>query len=316
LTYAVLLVASLALAFRTWTHEDRGETAAGTVQPWQRRADDVVALEYTRPGQRLEIQRRGTGDAAYLWATVDTSAFVVGADAGQRLLDALASPHALRDLGTPDARERHGYGLDTARTRLLIRFRDGSRDLLMGGTTYMTGDRYVLDHASGHVYVLPQGAVSPLDDAAQMLPERRLHAFTPERVAAVTLRGAGRTLSMRRLAGAGGGTGEAGAPAPSGWAPAAGPERPDPAFGTFMQRLDGLWAASYAAREDSRTLVPVLRVDYADRWGRPLGFLELFRRPGSGPSPEYFARTELTRVLVRLYPGAGDNLAADVAQGL
>jgi hypothetical protein len=222
----------------------------------------------------------------------------------------------VRDLGVPAARARQGYGLDTARTHLVIRFRDGSRELLIGGTTYVAGDRYVLDSTSGHAYVLPQGTVAPLESAAQMLPERRLHAFQPERVAAATLRGAGRTLSMHRLPGAGGAAGAAAGATPSGWAPVEGTQRPDPAFGTFMQRLDGLWAASYAAREDPRTLATVFRLDYADRWGRPLGFLELFRNPGPGPSPQYFVRTELTRVLVRIDPGAGENLATDVAQGL
>jgi len=310
LTYAVLLVAALGLAFRAWTHEKGEQPAPGSIEPWHRAANDIVGLQYTGPGLHVEIERRGTGDAAYLWATTDTSAFVVGADVGQRLLDNLASPQAVRDLGVPAARARQGYGLDTARTHLVIRFQDGSRELLIGGPTYVASDRYVLDRTSGHAYVLPQGTVAPLENAVQMLPERRLHAFQPERVAAATLRGAGRTLSMHRLAGG------AGVPAASAWVPVAGTQRPDPAFGTFMQRLDGLWAASYAAREDLRTLATVFRLDYADRWGRPLGFLELFRNPGPGPSPQYYVRTELTRVLVRIDPGAGENLATDVAQGL
>ncbi len=314
LVYAVLVVAALAVAFRTWTHQDRVATSPGTVEPWHESPDALLGLEYTGPGKRVEIHRAGPADSSYLWATVDTSAFVVGEDVGQRLVSALATPHALRDLGVPANAQRHAFGLDTAHTRLVIRFRNGSHDLLIGGKAYLTGESYVLDRSSGHAYVLSADALAPLENAANMLPERRLHAFPPERVATVVVRGGGRTLNMQRLGPAP--TDQTPSATPAAWAPSAGPQRPDAAFATFMQRLNDLWSAAYTPRVEVRTLTPVLRVDYADARGHALGFLEIFRGPGSGPSAEYFARSELTRVLVRLYPGAGDNLAADIAQGL
>ncbi len=316
LIYAVLVVAMLAVAFRTWTHQDREAPAPGTIEPWHESADAIVAVEYTRPGHRTDIRRQSAGDTTFLWATVDTASFLVSTDGGKRLLDALATPQALRDLGVPNARERQTYGLDTARSRLVVRFRDGSRDLLLGAFTYFTGDRYVLERASGHAYVFPGQALMPLDDPAQTLMQHRMHTFTPEQVAAVTVRAGQRTLAMHRLGPPAGAAGRTSPAASEDWAPVNGPQRPDAVFATFMQRLDALWTTSYAPRLDPRTLTPITRVEYADAQGRPLGFLELYRAPGAGPSADYYVRTELTRVLVRLFPGAGDNLAADVAQRL
>ena len=311
--YAALLLAALAVAFRTWRREDRPSAAPGTVVPWHERADAIVALDYNWPGHRIQIRRLGPAGSSYLWATEDTTGFVVDSAAGQHLLDGLATPHALRDLGAAGARQRHAFGLDTTHTRLVIGFRDGRRELTIGSATYFSGDRYVLDGASRHVYVLPQETLQPLESADEMLVEHRMHGFKPGRVAAVTLRAGARTWTRHRL---GPVTDSAAAAASATWAPVTGPQRPDAAFATFLQRLDALWAVSYATHLDPRALTPVLRVDYADGHGRPLGFLELLRRPGAGPTPEYFALSELSRVPVRLYPGVGDNLSSDIANGL
>ncbi len=312
LVYAVLVVAALGVAFRTWTHQEQSAPAPGSIQAWHDHADAIDSLELTQPGKRVLIRRVEDQGTPYLWATTDTAAFVVDGDAGKRLLDALAAPQALRDLGKPNARELRDYGLDTTRTRLVLHFRGHTRELLMGAPTYYTGDRYVLARPGGHAYVLPQQTLAPFADPGQLLMQHRLHTYAPDRVAAVTLRAAGRTWSMHRLPSAA--TPDGTPPTPA-WAPLTGPQRPDAGFATFMQRLDGLWASSYAARQDPRVLTPILRVDYADVRGRPLGFLEMFRRPGQAPVPEFFVRTETTRFLVRLFPGAGDNLANDITQG-
>ncbi len=312
LVYAVLLVAALGVAFRTWTHEEQAAAAPGSAEAWHERADAIVSLELTRPGQRLLIRRLDPDGTPYLWATTDTAEFLVDADAGQRLLDALAAPQALRDLGKPDAHTRQVYALDTARTRLVVRFGGRTRELVVGAPTYFTGDRYVLARPGDHAYVLPQQTLAPFDNPGQILMQHRLHTFSQDRVSAVTLRGAGRTWSMHRL---GPVTSPNGPAAPPAWAPMAGPQTPDAGFATFMQRVDGLWAMNYAPRQDPRALTLILRLEYADARGRPLGFFELFRRPGQAPVPEFFARSETTRVLVRLFPGAADKVANDLTQG-
>ncbi len=314
LVYAVLVVAALGVAFRTWTHEERAAAAPGAAVAWHERADALVSVELTQPGHHVLIRRLDPDGTPYLWATTDTSQFLVSDESGPRLVDALAVPQALRDLGVPNARERRDYGLDTTRTRVVIRFGKRTRELLVGAPTYYTGDRYVLAQPGDHAYVLPQATLAPFDSPEQLLMQHKLHTFSQERVAAVTLSAGGRTWSMHRLGPAGAPKGPV--PPAGAWAPLTGPQQPNVAYATFLQRVDGLWAAGYAPRQDPRALSPVLRLDYTDARGHALGYLELFRRPGQAPVPEFFARTETTRVLVRLFPGSADNLANDLAQGV
>ena len=314
LVYSVLLVAALALAFRSWTHEDRSEFVQGKIELWQGQPDAIDSLEYFEPGHHLVLRRAGPEKARYLWATEDTTDFRLDAGAAQRLLEALAAPRAELDLGAPDARARSAYGLDSSRTRLLVHFRNGSRELVLGTSTVdRSGDRYALERSSGHAYILPALQLPPLTDAAQLLVEHRLHAFAPDSVATANVRTAGQTLAVRRIPAKGAANGP---PAPARWVPVAGGAHADTAFPSFMMNVEAAATASYAAREDARTMTPVVRVAYADTRGRSLGFFELFQRPGNGGKSEYFARTELTGTLVRLYPGIGDNLADAVAKGL
>jgi hypothetical protein len=313
LVYAVLLVAALALAFRSWTHEDQSQFKAGSFELWHEQPDAIVSIDYSEPGQHLVMQRLGPKDAPYLWATEDTSAFRMDEGTSRRLLEALAAPRAERDLGTADARARRAYGLDTSRTRVVVRSRSASRELLIGmNTVDRTGDWYALEPRSGHVYVMPALQLPPLTGAAQMLLERRLHAFSSDSVGTVSVRSADRTVARRRIVAA-----DRTAPgmARASWVPLSGAAQPDTAFATFMMDLNGAAAASYAARENPRAMPLVLRVDYADNQGRAQGFLELFQRPGTDGKAEYFARTELTGTLVRLYPGLGDALTT-AARGL
>lgn len=304
LVYSVLLVAALAVAFRTWLHKDNTETGPGNIPIWAGRPEGITGIEFTTPVYRLQLQRRGSPGATYFWATEDTTSFRLDAGAGKRMVESLAAPHALRDLGKPDARAREAFGFDSARTRLVVHFGDSTRELLLGSTTITReGDRYVFEPRSGRAYVLPGSALPQFTDAEHLLVERQLHGFPRERLASVTVSSGGRSVTLNR---------ELSSAGVEGWAPAAAPQRADAVLTSFMQKVDVLGAAGYAAREDPRSMTLLLRVDYAAKGGRRLGFLELYRRQGSGGSAEYFARSEVTGVLVRLYPGAGEAVESAV----
>ncbi len=311
--YAVLLVAALALAFRTWTHEPTLDADAGKLPLWSGQPEAIDSVEYSEPGHHLVMRQRGSPSARYLWATDDTASVRMDAGTGERLLGAVASPRAERDLGAPNPRTLRAYGLDTSRTRLVVHFHDGTRELLLGGITVdRTGDTYVLERRSGHVFILPSLEFPPLADAANLLVEHRLHSFAPESAATVTVRFNGRSLTMRRLRSE---TRTGGIVRPA-WVPASGAGQPDTAFANLMLRVDATAASSYAAREDPRALTSVLRADYADNRGHALGFLELLQRPGPDNKPLYFVRSELTGVPVNLYPGAAQELLTAAARRL
>jgi len=308
IVYGALLAASLLMAFRTWRAADRPDAPRG-VELWRDRTGDIQAIEFERPGTKLQIQRRGAGsDSAYYWATTDTAAYLVGKDAGKRLLDALAAPVAERDLGKPSAADRRAFGLDTARERITVRLSDRTRRLLVGATVYSTDERYVLDEGSGHVYPLRPDITQTFENADGLLPERRMHAFAPDQVGGVTVSGGGRTRAMRR-AGDNPATG-------GNWVAPNGDQKPDVAFAAFMQQLSQLYVQGYAPRETGAGLTLVMRVDYTDKRGRPLGYLELLSRPASGPTPDYFLRSELTRGFVHGWSGTADNVAKDLPQVL
>ncbi len=303
--YGILVAAALLVAFRTWTQADRADAPVGTTL-WHERADRIESIEYHRPGHDLLLVRRDANtDAPYFWATADTTAFQVGGEAGKRLLDALAAPVAVRDLGVPNAAERHEYGLDTARTRLVVRAGGRTRTLLVGGSVYSTDERYVVDPSSKRAYVVQQQAVQALENADQMLLERRLHAFQADQVGSVTLSSGKRTRTMRRV-GDNPATGAI-------WTAPTGKAQADVTFANFMQRLEGMWVTGYAARENPAALTAVMRIDYRDKGGKPHGFFELWRTTAGSP-PQYFLRTELTHTFVRPFAGAAEGAEADLGQ--
>ncbi len=308
IVYGVLLAASLLVAFRTWRGADRADAPKG-VELWRDRADDIQAIDFERPGEKVHIQLRAGGtDSAYYWATADTAEYLVAKDAGQRLLDALAAPVGERDLGKPSAADRHAFGLDTARERITVRLSNHTRRLLVGASVYSTDERYVLDEGSGRVYPLRPDITQTFENAAGLLPERRMHGFAPDQVGGVTISGGGRTRAMRR-AGDNPATG-------GNWVAPSGDQKPDVSFAGFMQQLGQLYVQSYAPRETGAGLTLVMRVDYTDKRGRPLGYLELLSRPASGPTPDYFLRSELTRGFVHGWSGTADNVAKDLPQVL
>jgi hypothetical protein len=304
--YAALVVVALGAAFQTWVQANRTTQPQTGVPIWRDNAERVREVSYGAQGKQLHITVRDPGtDTAYLWATVDTSAFVVQQDAGKRLLHSMASLHALRDLGAVDAPKRHEYGLDTATTHLVVRFQGRSHDLLVGGAAFMTGDRYALDSANGRVYVVSHETLEPLMYATGMLPERRLHAFRAQDIADVTVRSAARSRAMHR---------SGGAPGLATWTPPDAPQQPDTGFARVMERLADLGVQNYAPRVDPATLTLLLRADYRAADGRSLGFLEMYCAPDSGAALQYYLRTELTRVLVHTYQGPAENVAHDLAQ--
>lgn len=308
--YAVLLLAALGMSYGTWTRQGRvsdGETAG--VQIWDDDADRIVGVVYAKPNQTVRVERRVDSagrDPSYLWAIVDTAEFVVAEDPGKRLLEMLAAPRALRDLGPADAEKRKTFGLDSATARLTVQFRERERELIVGGPVFATADRYALEPTRDRIYVLPAELVQPLDNALSLLPERRLHWFAPSRIGTVTVRSGERTRTMLRTSGD--------TYSAATWAPPEAPERADQTFANFIQRVEQLWVSRYAPRLDPATLTLVLRVDYVNERGRPLGFLELYRRPGQGETPEYYVRTELTRVPTRTYDGLAQGVERDLSQ--
>ncbi len=301
LVHAGLLLAALVGAYVTWTREEADARQREAVTVWRERVEDIDSVIYTREGTALTLLRRGAADTAYLWGILRSPStegeaataaeFPVGAH-GEEVLQRLAILTALRDLGTLSDSSKAEYGLVDPAGRLTVAFRDGARELRVGGNAFGTGHGYAVDPASGRGYVLSADVVRRLATGPSALQLTEVHAFDPGDVATATVRAGASAITTWRRPGA--------TPTAGSWSldSAAGP---DPAVSDLMEHLGRLYVVSYASDADTSGLELRLRAEYRDTRGRPLGHLELYRRPGDPARGryDYYLRTERTRILAR-----------------
>lgn len=231
--------------------------------------------------------------------------FPVGTE-GETVVERLAALQAVRDLGDATEERRANFGLADAVPTVTVRLRDGtSRELALGNSVVGGGNRYVLDVEGNRILVLPVGLLRPLE-ASEMLRLSEYQPFQPDEVASVTVHTRGSERSFER--------GTSGAqPQQPVWSPA-GSDRPDPAFGSFMEQVNQLWIAQYVADAPADNLEMVLRIDYHDDRGNDIGFLELFRSPATDDDgqPTYLMRTGRTIVFGEIYLQLGERLEQDI----
>ena len=303
--HAGLFVVAAVAAFLTWNRETLSEADRGLILAWDRDTTDVVSVHYRSPAADLLIERRTDADGDFLWAVEsgaqhpDALEYPVGAP-GHTLVGRLASLRVIRDLGELSPEQMARYGLADAEERIAVRFGDELRELVVGDSIFGGGDRYAAEPATGAGYVIPADIVNPLRIGEGAIRERWLHHFQDADVATVRV-AAGTGGEPRTMA-----RGEAGE-----WT---GPEsaEPDAGFANLMERVGQLAIAGYGVGPSSLgNPVPLLRLDYLDSEGSPLGFVELFRDASAERDP-YYIRSERTRVLAR----AVTTLAERVEQGL
>ena len=185
------------------------------------------------------------------------------------------------------------------------------RELRLGAKVYGGSERYALEIRSGEGFVLAGGALRDLEIGETSLMQRELHGFGSEEVKGALITAGPKTREVVRLAGS--------AKADE-WADAATPDKKDEAVGNWMSKAGQLRAIEYVPDEASlRTLLPgstppedVLRMDLKGDGGKALGFLELSRIAGQTDKAEYLARTETTRVLVKVGQRVGEQLEQDL----
>ena len=294
--HGVLLLVTLLWAFQTWTREV--PTGADRERPlvWDRDTADVVAITYRDPVRRVHVSRQTEGGAAYLQGVdhvqrpsqegrVDTLRYPLGA-AGDRLLESVARLRVPRDLGALDELQLEELGLEGTDATLTVEFDDGIRELVVGSTVFGGTDRYALEPATGRVFVLPTDVVRPLATGEGALRQRMVHYFQPAEIASVRVEAGGRERVMETTA--------QGPGAPSLWFAPDAPDRADAQFGDFMDRVWQLGIEGFEPVERA-SLESVVRVEYFDEDGEPLGFVELFRDPAG----ELYLQSERTHMVAR-----------------
>ena len=313
--HAVLLILALALAYQTWTR-DGTPPDPESVLLWSGDPDDVTRVVYETPLKRAVLEPRSDEAGSYVWVTVtpqtaDSAAVAdsviqfVGNEQATSLVEVLAEPRALRDLGAVDGEREQEFGLTDSRVALTVEVGGETRELAVGGTVFASGDRYLKDLGRGRVYVFSGTTINSLANSESILIERRIHPSISERIATVTVRTERGERTMQKTGGAG--------PEPAAWTGPNEPDRPDERFATFITRLQQLSVMNYAPDVERGSLRSLARIEYADARGRTLEHLELLR-VDIGTDPEYFVVTDQTRVPARVYRGSAEPLDEDLAQ--
>jgi hypothetical protein len=342
--HGALLAAALGLAWQTWTRDRDGKPRAATSTVWPE-AGAVTGLTLSGKLREVVVAKREGEGGGYLWATVKkrtpppprpaapdggvvedvsvpgdegtvtTTSFPVGEE-GEKALARLAPLEAVRDLGTAAAKDDYGLGEESE--KLSLEVGGTRRELVLGAKVFGGDDRYVLDPATGKVYVVAGEVLRPFDAAEFSLRERKLHAFAPGDVAEVVLRAGGKERALvRRAREAQPEGGHPPRPAAATWADAKTPDKPDQSLANFMDRVEQLTPTEYAPPADPAGLTPVATAEYRGKGGEALGTLELSKKPApAGGQVEYYVKSGRTRGLAKANPLAAARVEQDLAQVL
>ncbi|MBI4509850.1 MAG: DUF4340 domain-containing protein [Deltaproteobacteria bacterium] len=344
LVHGALLVAALALAYQTWTRDRSAVPALRTVEVWKGASSDLKSLALDGELRDVVVERREEGGEKFLWGTVTRSSppapkpaqgpdagphagmssvdepppkttvrqFAVGDD-GTELFKKFTPLRALRDLGVLVEQQKADFGLAEAKDKLTVHYASGPRELIIGGSVYGGGDRYVLEPESKRVYVLPGDAIRSLENADSSLRERKLHGFAATDPGKVVIKTSAKERALVRTGGEP--SAVPGVPARGSWADAATPDKADQTLANFMDRVDQMTPIEYSPEVTPEGLTPVVRLDYQSKAGAALGWLELFKKPGEDAGKfDYYLRSERTRVMAKVFRGVAERVDQDLAQ--
>lgn len=320
--HGVLLLIVLAWAFQTWTRERPTAAQRQRMLVWDRDTSSVTAIDYRSARRHVRVTRRSQDGEAYLWgeeivrrprpASVAEGAQDVRADtlryplgiAGDKLLADLSELRVLRDLGSLDADELRELGLEDPSATVTIEFDDGLRDLHLGRTVFGGSDRYAWDPTGSRGLVVPADVIRPLETGSGALRERALHGFSDSDVVSVRIEARGERRVLRRVS--------AGPGSPAAWLPADSPQRPDPALSGFMERVGQLAIDGFEPDLSPDALQRLLRVEYLDGRGEPLGFVTLYRDPTDPERDLYLLMSERTRIVARAFQLLAERVVREI----
>ncbi|HWM88211.1 MAG TPA: hypothetical protein VNO33_20295, partial [Kofleriaceae bacterium] len=301
--------------------------------------------ETTDEGETTEADEgEETADAAPTAAPDKPKEFPVGSG-GKALIVNLAHLRALRELGVLTDGQKEEYELAESKENLTVFFKGGKQhSLIIGARVFGGGDRYVMNAETGKGYVLSNSEIMRhIDGAENSLGLKQLHAFQEEpadeapvdpkapkpkrdkypgvgQIEVETPDGARTLLRHEQPDPQGGGT-------IMGWADKKKPGESDMTFANFLTQLERLRPVEFDTAIDETSMTKLLTLRYKKSGGELLGTFELFRKDPTvtpelepseeskkGNEPEYYVKTELTRLPGKVGRMAAERLAEDVPQ--
>lgn len=292
-----LAVVGLGVAFFVWK---RGPARApGEVVVLEAPEQALERVRYEDEAGWVELFREGAGSGG-LWLRLGTRQQPVprelrANETAQQLFVRFAPLRAMRSLGGLEGEKLAEVGLKGSPRKLAVKLSSGEHTFTLASSSTGWGSPYLRRETDGHVFLLGPSLLPDLENAANRLVDRTLHAFGSGEYDALTVtwEGTSRTFLVRARAGR-----------PAELVPRDAPDAPDETLRRWHERV-GLLAsapADFLGRGEEPPGGPpreVLRVEYRREEG-VLGHLSLARGAGG----ELYARTEHTAGWAKLPPWA------------
>ena len=146
---------------------------------WQEEQFNVTVTR--NEAARIRVTVEALKKAADPKATKAAPKTYPGSEAAKELLEKMAPLTAARSLGTPEAERLKELGFDKPGGTLTLKFEDDEHSLKIGGSTYGSGDNYLLG-PEGEVFLLRSSVLSGLKRGARTLQERKAIAIDIEKI--------------------------------------------------------------------------------------------------------------------------------------
>jgi hypothetical protein len=224
----------------------------------------------------------------------------------QKVAEALAPLKAIREIGRIESGRADEFGFKEPTSTLAVVIGGSEHRLAIGGPTPSGGNRYVRDEATGVVYAVRGDFVRDLESAENSLPEREMHEFQDADILSVRLISGGKAREILRR----------GPATKRIWADPATPDTPDETVANWLSKVDRLQPTD-AMSELPRAQTTV-RIEYAVK-GADGAFFELAKALDSGSAPDgtgkpdYFVRSERTRLWSKVYAPWAEQVEQDLA---
>jgi len=232
---------------------------------------------------------------------------LVGADQASKVLDQFGPLVSPRAFGQLDAAKLKELGLEAPTRKLDVTVKGEVHHFVIGQPEKATGgESFLRDTGDGHVYLMPRGMLSDLQNPNHLV-DRRLHGFEPGDFDRMVLAAGGKSKDYLQL--------DREARAKAGFAPAKSPDKRDQMAKNWHDAVWRAFPADILGRgEEPAGGKPAiaLRVDYYDG-KNAVGYMELARpeapggvseEPESAAGSDIYARTEHSAGWIKLHNGA------------
>lgn len=339
LVHLGVLVIAAASAVTIWTRDKEPKAlVTGDVTVWSGRSGDVERFTFEGKDKKAVFEAKKDKQGRYFVGTVDKDApapskpkdphggdgdnehegeeaankeapkvhsttTLVSVVTADKFAEAFAPFKALRALGKIGDDRAGEFGFDKPEGTLTVTVSGAEKKILVGGPTPGGGDRYVKDLASGEVYAVRGEQIRNLEDAESLMMDRDLHEWKDADVSQAAIQVGDKTRTIVR----GGTEGKAF------WADAARPSENDETLGNWLLKLDRLRPIEF--KQEVPGVETLVRIVY--RTGtREVGFLELDKAKGSGDKPDYFIKTERTRLFAKVATPLAEQVEQDVGSAV